>query len=178
MCGSHISKHINKVNSHFQEEHFWKFIWDFLGIFAVSWCLQRSEVRGWVHPGNRFVSCRQFSWLLLHWRLAWNWISFQGDPGVAPDLAPRQVDGKCVGPRAPVNTEKRVHRIHVTLETGLHKDASQLGGPTRGAGGLVEDRAIFCFIHWDKWPLIFKGDLSKMGQKQIIGRWVPGCLVL
>ena len=28
--------------------------------------------------------------------------------------------------------EKRVHRIHGTLETGLHKDAPQPGGPHKG----------------------------------------------
>ena len=28
-----------------------------------------------------------------------------------------------------LETEKRVHRIHGTLETGLHKDAPQPGGP-------------------------------------------------
>ena len=32
--------------------------------------------------------------------------------------------------------EKRVHRIHGTLETGLHKDASQHGGPTGGPPDL------------------------------------------
>ena len=32
-----------------------------------------------------------------------------------------------------VNLEtERVHRIHGTLETGLHKDASQPGGPLKG----------------------------------------------
>ena len=31
-----------------------------------------------------------------------------------------------------LETEKRVHRIHDTLETGLHKDASQPGGPHKG----------------------------------------------
>ena len=33
-----------------------------------------------------------------------------------------------------LETEKRVHRIHDTLETGLHKDPSQPGGPHKGAG--------------------------------------------
>ena len=31
-----------------------------------------------------------------------------------------------------LETEKRVHRIHGTLETGLQKDASQPGGPHKG----------------------------------------------
>ena len=31
-----------------------------------------------------------------------------------------------------LETEKRVHRIHGTLETGLHKDPSQPGGPHKG----------------------------------------------
>ena len=36
----------------------------------------------------------QFAWLLLPWRPAWKLMTFQGDFGVTPDLAPRQVDGK------------------------------------------------------------------------------------
>ena len=31
-----------------------------------------------------------------------------------------------------LETEKRVHRIHGTLETGLQKNASQPGGPHKG----------------------------------------------
>ena len=34
--------------------------------------------------------------------------------------------------------EKRVHRIHETLETGLHKDPLQPGGPLKG-GQWIED---------------------------------------
>ena len=80
-------------------------------------------------------------------------MTFQSGYGVTPDPAPRQVGGKLVHPRALVTTipgslkpdsrdpetetgkletEKRVHRIHGTLETGLHKDASQPGGPHKG----------------------------------------------
>jgi hypothetical protein len=33
--------------------------------------------------------------------------------------------------------EKRVHRIHGTLETGLHMILRSLVAPTRGAGGLL-----------------------------------------
>ena len=80
---------------------------------------------------------------------------FLVDPGVTPDPAPRQVGGKCVDPRALVKiipgslkpdsrdpetetgnleTEKRVHRIHGTLQTGLHRMPRSLvapqGGPT------------------------------------------------
>ena len=80
-------------------------------------------------------------------------MTFQGDSGVTPDNATNLVDGKLVGSRALSNTipgslkpdprdpdtetgnletEKRVHRIHGTLETGLHKDAPQPGGPLKG----------------------------------------------
>ena len=38
-----------------------------------------------------------------------------------------------------LETEKRVHRIHGTLETGSHKDPSQLGGL------LKEGRRIYQF---------------------------------
>ena len=31
-----------------------------------------------------------------------------------------------------LETEKRIHRMHDTLETGLRKDASQPGGPHKG----------------------------------------------
>ena len=31
-----------------------------------------------------------------------------------------------------LETEKRVHRIHGTLETGLHEDPPQPGGPLKG----------------------------------------------
>ena len=35
--------------------------------------------------------------------------------------------------------EKKVHRIHDTLETGLHKDASQPGGPLKGGRWISYD---------------------------------------
>ena len=35
-----------------------------------------------------------------------------------------------------LETEKRVHRIHDTLETGLHMMPRSLVAPSRGAGGL------------------------------------------
>ena len=38
-----------------------------------------------------------------------------------------------------LETGKRVHRIHGTLETGLHMMLRSLVAPTRGAGG-------FCFL--------------------------------
>ena len=80
-------------------------------------------------------------------------MTFQGDSGVTPDPAPNLVGGKWFGSRALSNTnpgslkpdsrdpetetgnletEKRVHRIHGKLETGLHKDPSQPGGPLKG----------------------------------------------
>ena len=83
---------------------------------------------------------------------------FQGDSGVTPDLGTNLVEGKLVGPRALVTnnpgslkpdprhpetetgnleTEKRVHRIHDTLETGLHKDAPQPGGPLKGGRRII-----------------------------------------
>ena len=80
-------------------------------------------------------------------------MTFQGDSGVTPDPATIWVGGKLVAggslvtnnpgslkpdSRDPetetgnLETEKRVHRIHGTLETGLHKDPSQPGGPLKG----------------------------------------------
>ena len=38
-----------------------------------------------------------------------------------------------------LETEKRVHRIHGTLETGLNKDASQPGGPHKGGRRILEN---------------------------------------
>ena len=35
-----------------------------------------------------------------------------------------------------LETEKRVHRIHGTLETGLHMMPRSLVAPSRGAGGF------------------------------------------
>ena len=34
--------------------------------------------------------------------------------------------------------DKRVHRIHGTLETGLLKDPSQSGAPLKGGGRQIE----------------------------------------
>ena len=85
-------------------------------------------------------------------------MTFQSDSGVTPDLRTIRVDGKLGGSRALSNTfpgslrpdsrdletetgnletEKRVHRIHGTLETGLHKDASQPGGPHKGGRRII-----------------------------------------
>ena len=99
----------------------------------------------------------QFSWPLWDWRLASNLMTLQGDSGVTPDPGTFLVGGKLVHPRALVTTipgslkpdfrdpetetgnletEKRVHRIHDTLETGLHRIPRSLVAPTRGAGGF------------------------------------------
>ena len=78
-------------------------------------------------------------------------MTFQGESGVAPDLATILEDAKLEDPWALVTTipgslkpilkiketgiletELRVHRIHDTLETGLHEDASQPGGSHKG----------------------------------------------
>ena len=85
-------------------------------------------------------------------------MTFQSDSGVTPDPGTSQVSGKLVGSRALSNTnpgslkpdsrdpetetgnletEKRVHRIHDTLETGLHMIPRSLVAPSRGAGGLI-----------------------------------------
>ena len=84
-------------------------------------------------------------------------MNFHGDSGVIPDPAPRRVGGKWVACRALSNTipgslkpdsrdpdtetgnletAKRVHRIHGTLETGLHMIPHSLVAPSRGAGGF------------------------------------------
>ena len=83
-------------------------------------------------------------------------MTFQGVSGVTPDPAPDLVCGKLVHPRALSNinpgslkpgsrdpepetgnleTEKRVHRIHGTLEMGLHMFPRSLVAPSRGPGG-------------------------------------------
>ena len=80
-------------------------------------------------------------------------------------LGPSWVGGKLVHPRALVTTipgslkpdsrdpetetgnletEKRVHRIHGTLETGLHKDASQPGGPHKGGRRILNRGVPIC----------------------------------
>ena len=85
-------------------------------------------------------------------------MSFQGDSGFTPDLGTIRVDGKLVaggslvtnnpGSLKPdsgdpetetgsLETEKRVHRIHGTLETGLQIMLRSLVAPSRGAGGFV-----------------------------------------
>ena len=100
----------------------------------------------------------RFSWLLLPWRLARNLITFQGDSGVTPDPAPLRVSGQwCASGSLVTNypgslksdsrdsefetgslkTEKRVDRIHDTLQSIPHS----LVAPTRGAGGLMWPRA-------------------------------------
>ena len=84
-------------------------------------------------------------------------MTFQGDSGVTPDLGTNRVEANWYGsgtlvtiipgslkpdPRDPetetdnLETEKRVHRIHGTLETGLHMMLRSLVAPSRGAGGF------------------------------------------
>ena len=91
-------------------------------------------------------------------------MTFQGHPGVTPDPGTNLVGGKWFGPQALSNTipgslkpdsrdpetetrsleiEKRVHRIHGTLETGLHMIPRSLVAPSRGAGGLIYHGHIF-----------------------------------
>ena len=40
-----------------------------------------------------------------------------------------------------LKTKKRVHRIHGTLETGLHKDLSQPSGPHKGGRRIKISRS-------------------------------------
>ena len=96
-------------------------------------------------------------------------INFQGDSGVTPDLATNLGDGKLVASRALSNTipgslkpdsrdpetetgnpenEKRVHRIHDTLETGLQRILRSLVAPSRGAGGLNQNRIMLFVVSW------------------------------
>ena len=84
-------------------------------------------------------------------------MNFQGDSGVTPDLGTFLVEGNSGASRALSNTNpgslrpdsrdpeteignletgKRVHRIHGTLETGLHMMLRSLVAPSRGADGL------------------------------------------
>ena len=83
-------------------------------------------------------------------------MTFHGDSGFTPDPAPEGVEGKwCASGSLVTNnpgslkpdsrdpetetgnleTEKRVHRIHGTLETGLHMIPRSLVAPSRGASG-------------------------------------------
>ena len=80
-------------------------------------------------------------------------MNFHGDSGVIPDPETDPGRGQMGTSRALSNTipgslkpdsrdpetetgsletEKTVHRVHGTLETGLHKDAPQPGGPHKG----------------------------------------------
>ena len=95
---------------------------------------------------------------------------FSLDSGVTLNPGTNLVGGKLVASRALSNinpgslkpdsrdpetetgkleTEKRVHRIHGTLETGLQKDASQPGGPLNGGQricvncGLIKSRCCY-----------------------------------
>ena len=43
-----------------------------------------------------------------------------------------------------LETEKRVHKIHDTLETGLHMIPRSLVAPSRGAGGF----GLFVAYYW------------------------------
>ena len=79
-------------------------------------------------------------------------ITFQGDSGVTPDLGTFRVEAKCFGPRALSNTnpgslkpdsrdpetetgnletEKRVRRIHGTLEKGVQIMPRSLVAPDK-----------------------------------------------
>ena len=98
-------------------------------------------------------------------------MNFESDSGVTPDPGTFRVGGKLACSRALSNTipgslkpdyrdpetetgnletEKRVHRIHGTLDTGLHKDASQPGGPLKGG------RRIFLRMFPDFFLICFK----------------------
>ena len=145
-------------------------VWDCKNKHLAREVLQKStfaEIGFLMIPGSIFHDFGwpwdQFSWLLLPWRLAWNLMNFQGGPGVTPDPGTFRVGGKLVHPRAQVTTipgslkpdsrdpetetgnletEKRVHRIHGTLETGLHMMPRSLVAPSRGAGGLYFRRSF------------------------------------
>ena len=52
-----------------------------------------------------------------------------------------------------LESEKRVHRIHGTLETGLHNYPSQPGGPLKGAGGLFALELTFVALLSGCWHL-------------------------
>ena len=92
-------------------------------------------------------------------------MTFHGDSGVTPDPAPERVEGKLVGSQALVTnnpgslkpdsrdpeteiwnleTEKRAHRTHDTLETGLHMMPRSLVAPSKGAGGLTTTQLEVC----------------------------------
>ena len=80
-------------------------VWDWKTKHLAREVLQRStfaEIGFLMIPGSVFHGFGwpwdQFSWLLLPWRLTWNLMTFQGDSGVSPDPAPRQVHAKCLLP--------------------------------------------------------------------------------
>ena len=91
-------------------------------------------------------------------------MTFQGDSGVIPDpetepgwwylACSRALSNTNPGSLKPdsrdpetetgnLEVEKRVHGIHGTLEQGLHKDASQPGGPLKGGRRIYELRVTY-----------------------------------
>ena len=92
-------------------------------------------------------------------------MNFQGDSGVSPDPGTLQVEGNWYGsrtlvthsgslkpdsrdPETETESEKRVHRINGTLESGLHMIPHSLVAPPRGASGLC-DHGVVPQVHGD-----------------------------
>ena len=78
-------------------------VWDWKNKNLAREVLQKStfaEIGFLMIPGPIFHDFGwpwdQFYWILLPWRLAWNLMTFQGDPGVTPDPATIWVGGKLV----------------------------------------------------------------------------------
>ena len=86
-------------------------------------------------------------------------MTFQSDSGVTPDLGTNRVEANWYGSgtlvttilRDPetetghLETEKRVHRTHGTLCTGLHMMLRSLVAPSRGAGRYVSSIIVSWF---------------------------------
>ena len=105
------------------------------------------EVQAWIF--------NDFLWILVPMEVIWHacastlasWGTLRrswGDPGTLEGTRKDQfLKPDSRDPATEIGnleTEKRVHRIHDTLETGLQIIPRSLVAPTRGAGGLVNIR--------------------------------------
>ena len=63
-----------------------------------------------------------------------------------------------------LETEKRVHRIHCTLETGLHMIPRSLVAPSRGAGGFMNNLLVSVDYSWiiHRYLWIMHGEFEKL----------------
>ena len=111
-------------------------------------------------------------------------MNFQGDSGVSPDPGTLQVEGNWYGsrtlvthsgslkpdsrdPETETESEKRVHRINGTLESGLHMIPHSLVAPPKGASGLC-DHGVVPQVHGE--PPDVDVDLKQLSPLLAYGR--------